>query len=69
MKVKHRVVVVRQLNGFADNEEHERVYPWMTPDEAERLSDKVAAEFAISNDPTRYISIESNEKEVESCPL
>lgn len=67
MAVKHRVVVMREVKPGV--EEHERAYPWMSPSEAEYLSDKVAAEFSISDDPTRYISIESDAEEVESCPL
>lgn len=67
MILKHRVVVMYQ-DLVADKERRETVYPWMTPDEAESFSDKIAQD--IAPDPVRYVLIESNKPEVaESCPI
>lgn len=66
MQVKHRVVVMKQeLDG---SEKKETIHPWMSPSAAEYLSDKEA--LRVAEDPLRYVTIESNEKEeATSCPL
>mgnify|MGYP001587425306 CR=1 FL=1 len=68
MQVKHRVVVVRQEEY---GEVRETVSGWITPYEAELLSDKEAER--VADDPTRYVTIEANKpsksEEVESCPI
>lgn len=65
MKLKHRVVVMKQEPD--GSEKREVIHPWMNPSTAEYLSDKEAER--IAEDPLRYITIESNEREVNSCPL
>ena len=68
MKLLHRVVVIRQTGRIdRDPEERETVYSWMTPDEAETFSDKIAQDLA--EDPSRYVLIEAIKPEAAKCEI
>ena len=60
MKLQHRVVTIYQ-NLKTGNDERETVGAWISPAEAEVLSDKAAQD--LEDDSVRYVLIEANRPE------